>query len=147
MATDNDSINLNMYWSQWGLSAFTGKVRLKWCYRTLPGSTMNWLLCWIISGKKTYIHILYHYSTQRLYKQLKSFHVRDKDLFILHRLYQGLLMTWRCKEPGHQQKGIYLIISEYSDFIGFNCIFTWSTPYSVTDNIFISIVLINRNLF
>ena len=35
-------------------------------------------------------------------RQLKSFLMKDCNLFTLYNQYHGLLMTWRRMEPGHQ---------------------------------------------
>ena len=53
--------------------------------------------------KKNNLAFLYHCLTFRWHRSLKIVLMEDEDLFLQHSQLPRLWMTWRNKEPGHQQ--------------------------------------------
>ena len=79
------AINLEPISSKW-------RPLYQWIFNPL-GAKYFWV-------KLAIYFIFYHFLILRWSRNMKSFLVEDKDLFVS---MSWLLMTWWCKEPGHQQ--------------------------------------------
>ena len=76
----------------------------------------RWHADFFSEKKKIYMCIFFHCTTLKWHRLLETFLMVDKEHFIIHNQpIPWLLMTWYCKEPGHQQL-LHLLLFSHNIF-------------------------------